>query len=620
MRKKFLAIYALVGALVASPIFTSCIDSEESPTVTTVRKENAEKQKALAALAQAQAQTETLLANANAALLEAKTQAKQIENQKAEIELAILETELESDKIDLEKKKKQAEYDLAQIQANIDKQAIEIETDLLNAQKNLMNAQNQLESLIKQNEAAEAAELKNLANTYKNTVEDLLDAKRYLAAYKTILVKLEANFADAKTQLEKTITEKNNEIALNNVSIEAYKKYSNYTEDIETLKAQYTAIDKANDDVNSAYWVAKDNYDNAKVDEDAISTAAKAVLEDDFYRLTNTQFFIDENGEWQIIPYNIFNHVYGTAFNSALYHSSSENLAWDRYEITGTGYALEPGKDGYFTVDYTYDKYQASFGNELVFAYEAADLTKVELIISNDIENSNYNIKIWNEDLKTFNTALTAAKTAEADAKKAWEEATEADAPAKKAAYETAVDNRISLEYNIANYTKMIENENELIADYEYWFNVLKEGDAALQEKIKAYNETVKAAYAEKVTAWEAYIDAKIAKEESDAEYNAINDLLYVGYNDASANNIAEKIKELEEKNERLEKEIEEAKQLLSSHYVNGEVLPYEDVIAYYQGLIEVNEAHIAVLEIEAKNAKEALDTAMPVEEEEVVE
>ena len=41
MRKKFLAMYALVGALVASPIFTSCIDSEESASVTQVRSERA---------------------------------------------------------------------------------------------------------------------------------------------------------------------------------------------------------------------------------------------------------------------------------------------------------------------------------------------------------------------------------------------------------------------------------------------------------------------------------------------------------------------------------------------------------------------------------------------------
>ena len=42
MRKKFFAMYALVGALVASPVFTSCIDDTESASVTAVRTQKAE--------------------------------------------------------------------------------------------------------------------------------------------------------------------------------------------------------------------------------------------------------------------------------------------------------------------------------------------------------------------------------------------------------------------------------------------------------------------------------------------------------------------------------------------------------------------------------------------------
>ena len=72
MRKNFLAIYALVGALVASPVFTSCVDNEESPSVTQLRGAKAEQLKAAAALAQAQAAAETTLANAEAALKDAQ--------------------------------------------------------------------------------------------------------------------------------------------------------------------------------------------------------------------------------------------------------------------------------------------------------------------------------------------------------------------------------------------------------------------------------------------------------------------------------------------------------------------------------------------------------------------
>ena len=48
MRKKFFAMYALVGALVASPVFTSCVDDSESASVTAIRNAKAEQLKALA--------------------------------------------------------------------------------------------------------------------------------------------------------------------------------------------------------------------------------------------------------------------------------------------------------------------------------------------------------------------------------------------------------------------------------------------------------------------------------------------------------------------------------------------------------------------------------------------
>ena len=73
MRKKLFAMYALVGALVASPVFTSCVDSEESPSVTQLRGAKAEQLKAAAALANAQAAAATTLANAEAALMAAQT-------------------------------------------------------------------------------------------------------------------------------------------------------------------------------------------------------------------------------------------------------------------------------------------------------------------------------------------------------------------------------------------------------------------------------------------------------------------------------------------------------------------------------------------------------------------
>ena len=67
MKKKFLAMYALAGALVASPVFTSCVDDEVSPSVENIRNQKAEQLKALAALQNAQAEAAKITANAEAA-------------------------------------------------------------------------------------------------------------------------------------------------------------------------------------------------------------------------------------------------------------------------------------------------------------------------------------------------------------------------------------------------------------------------------------------------------------------------------------------------------------------------------------------------------------------------
>ena len=95
MRKKFFAMYALVGALVASPVFTSCIDNEESPTVSAVRNAKAEQLKAAAALAQAQTEMEKAVAQAEIAYKNALTEKETAYAQqaKAQVEEAILRSQ-----------------------------------------------------------------------------------------------------------------------------------------------------------------------------------------------------------------------------------------------------------------------------------------------------------------------------------------------------------------------------------------------------------------------------------------------------------------------------------------------------------------------------------------------
>ena len=68
MKKKFIAVYALIGVLaLGSTTLTSCVDDNESASVTAVRDAKAAQLNALAALKNAQAEAKKITAEAEAA-------------------------------------------------------------------------------------------------------------------------------------------------------------------------------------------------------------------------------------------------------------------------------------------------------------------------------------------------------------------------------------------------------------------------------------------------------------------------------------------------------------------------------------------------------------------------
>lgn len=621
MKKKFLAMYALAGVLVASPVFTSCVDNEESPSVTQLRNAKAEQLKALASLYTAQAESEAVTAAADAAYKNAMAEAQLAQaklNEAAaairQAELALQETEnekaklqLEAQKAQLEVTKKEAEAELARIQNNIEKEAIRVEAELLSLQQQLLWAKQQLENTTEDLAEQEKAKLQELANEYTNAVNQLLNAKKQLAALNSELANLEGQFVDAKASLEETVAYYKNQIALNNIRIESFKQYANYTEDYDALNAKYVTLQTARDKANSDYNTAWDNYINTEIDNEAISEAVKAIMTDDFYRLATTGYdYWDNEKEERIVTYPVSNFINGTSFSIGT--TWIENKEY--WRIWGVNSTIS-SEDGDFPTEYEYNDMKSNFGHEIVFQYETEDLAKVELEIYNYTEGTKSEIKRLEEAIKENNTALEAAVKAEADAKKAWEEAEEADKNTKKAEYETALNNRLAIENTIEADTESLENNKKQVTNVEAFLEVLKKGDAALQEKIKVYNETVKAAYAEKVEAWKVAVDTQIAYEDAQAEVEAVEKILY--HND-SAGWLNNRINDLEESNEIYEEWIEEAEKLLT--YENGQRLSYEEVIEFKKAEIEAKEAEVAAKEVAVEEAKKALDAAMPKAEE----
>ena len=585
MKKKFFAIYALIGAMAASPIFTSCVESEETPSVEALRNAKAEELKAIADLNNAQAASATALAAADAALLNAQAEAVKAQKKLTEANAALLETQNEAEKAALEVTIKQAEADLARIQGEIDAQAIYIQAELMYAQQQLLDAQKRLEAATKDYDAYEKAKLQNLADEYSWAVQILQNRQKELIAAKSQLVKLESGLVKAEDALEKTIAANNNQIALNNIQIETLKKYTNYSEDKDALYLELqeaiSVRNVARNQRNAAQnaWLELAN----NIDGSAINEAWEEITKDEFYQFVNNNQVAYEEGE---------ETIYYGVYSISQYFNVLKNREYNEHKYG----------------DY---EYYDNCGDSFTFEYEInTDIRQIELVADNYTSWRKENIKTWNEEIKTKETELETAVAATKAAKKAWDEAADADKDAKKAEYETALNAELALASEIENLQNNVEDNTKWIAIYDKALDLAKNAAKyyeALQAKIKAYNDANVAAYAETLAAWEKYIDAYEAYQEADTAYWALYDLYW------DANNIANSIKDLENSNESLLAEIEAAEKLLT--YYEGYEMPYEVAIELQKQVVAAREAVVAAYEVKVKEAKEALDAAMPAEE-----
>ena len=101
MKKKFIAVSVLICALaLGSTTLTSCVDDNESASVTAIRDAKAAQLNALANYQQAQADAEKIISEAKAAIENAEAKAKEIQNEidslKLEKKKATIATEIEA--------------------------------------------------------------------------------------------------------------------------------------------------------------------------------------------------------------------------------------------------------------------------------------------------------------------------------------------------------------------------------------------------------------------------------------------------------------------------------------------------------------------------------------------
>lgn len=422
MKKNFFAIYALVGALVASPVFTSCVDDSESASVTALRGAKAEQLKSIAALNNAKAQAETTLAQAEAALKAAQAE---YQNALAEVEKANAENQKELTK--------QAQEKFALEIAKLESQT---EMYLLQYQASIETYKNQLED-------AEYNRFNELYSRYLNELDELIGMQRQLVSDKNQLARLEADVITTE--------------AYNQYEIKNQERYiAAYEAQLALLKdPAYTALDR--NEVYAKYQVANKEASLAITAFNASEAcsnlvAASNALEEMLNLNNELQNIVSElNGQYSVLSYN-YDIVDFGVYNDDLNYNNK------RYTWSGNTLYMKN-----IRIDET-QKLQTIRYYESEVKFYAEQLGK-------------------SDDTKDKNTAYgrLAAANADMTTAKAMPETTDAEKAAKEQAIQNAEYAIAQATDNLADYQRWY---NEAVEQQTKFNEALAEFDVELANKV----------------------------------------------------------------------------------------------------------------------------------------
>ena len=205
MKKKFIAVYALIGVLaLGSTALTSCVDDNESASVTAIRDAKAAQLNAYAAYYNAQAEAEKITSEAQAAINNAEAAYQELQNQMQEIELQKAQAALAGE--------------LAVIQ-------IEAEANLQRAQANLESAKAQLIASLDQVSDAEKTRIEQLIIKADGVLGELNTAQKDLITKQSDLIAAQYGLKNDTITTNQTIADKNLEIAIQQALIAEYEKH-----------------------------------------------------------------------------------------------------------------------------------------------------------------------------------------------------------------------------------------------------------------------------------------------------------------------------------------------------------------------------------------------------------
>lgn len=458
MRKKFIAVYALMAVLaLGSTTLTSCVDDNESASVTAIRNAKAEQLKALAALSNAQAEAAKIQAEAEAALKNAQAEWKKEQTEEAKQKFAIK----------IEVIKAQAERDIALAK----KDALQYEKEIWE------NADAKIQAMVSDYQTA--------LNKVISTKEELIEAKIDYAHFE-----VDSTLAEAK--YKEFVIDQNRTIAQNEADIKRLQALAEGGADKTALAEQMEVL------AGQAYKMLHTDLPAVE----AKQAEAEKAKEDAYLPINIDKPFTEdqehEKLEWEagLLPYA--KGVQTLKAYEAEY--SDEDIKFiEADNETYVASIKECFEEEAVTV------YTRSKGSDFVKATQV-----VENALNQDIADATANLGAKKTATEAGTGALGDLEQAEADLKaKQAALAAENAKPDKDQSAITQLEGEIDdlnvdieqYKESVAQYTEEIADLKQELKDFQATLEVVKEGSDAQKQYIETAKTVLKAA--------EAYVTAQ---------------------------------------------------------------------------------------------------------------
>lgn len=567
MRKKFIAVYALMAVLaLGSTTLTSCVDDNESASVTAIRDAKAKQLNALANYQDVKAQNEKIIAEADAAIRNAEAKAKEIQNELSGLALekqkATLETDIETAKLKAEEALLRQKASLEQAKASL----IEAADAADNATKERIN------NLLEKADALMNGEWTREWNENKQDYEwiyitynsiygkDGLNDR--LLQKKADRVKADYELVDIKLQIAEAVRKEEKKLAVNEALLAEYQKYDNT--DLDAAEKAYNeasqklpALQKLYNEANALYLTEVNEKVNPALN-DIDKTELMLYINGDPNGNRVSAYISDEPREAETIT---INHDDGTAEKYTPSYTQNQIVVNDEDLATAVTNAdsnakiaeqklkdaeksqADGLKDDAITLDgvTTYKELKTAVAdakkafdknpteeNKLAWVNADKKLTEYEKSLQKKVDDAQEKLDSANEEVEIINEIN---KLLTGDAFKAYTAKYEAYIAAVDAAAETKIaamkaEHNLQVQNELANGLKNVVNAHTdwltLINTVEKAINTNKKNIATMTvtENGKDVDEAIKQQYI-------AILDQEIARLEKEI---AIKQAQYDGY------------------------------------------------------------------------------------------